>query len=331
MKDRGRREVVGALAAMLAFGLLSPAPVVAQVYPSKPIILVVPFPPGGTSDVNARLVAQELTEQFGQQVIVENRPGANGNIGSASVVRAPADGYTLLLSGVGSHAINAGLYATMPYDPVKDFSHITMFATGPNALVVHPDFPAKTFKEFVEIVKANPGKYNYASSGSGASGHLSMEMLKQRAGLEINHVPYKGGAPALTDVIGGQVPALFINQDAVLPHVKTGKLRILAVTSEQRNPLYPDTPTVAERAFRAFPRSHGLASPPLLARRSRSSIACGRADATGPGNDLFVVHGVAARTDDAKLCTEQAGIGDGVLREALEPRRPKQPVDLGVG
>ena len=221
----------------------------AQSYPSRPVTFVVPFPPGGTSDTMARLVAQELGKALGQPVVVENRSGANGNIGSAAVARAAPDGYTLLLSGVGSHAINAGLYRSMPYDPVKDFAHITLIASGTNAIAVNPAFPARTLAEFVALVRREPNRHDYASSGTGSSSHMAMELFKQKAGLAIDHVPYRGGSPALTDVLGGQVPILITNADAILPHVRDEKLRILAVTSAERNSLYPETPTIAESGF----------------------------------------------------------------------------------
>jgi tripartite-type tricarboxylate transporter receptor subunit TctC len=235
----------------------------AQSWPRKPITMVVPFPPGGTTDTTARLVAQEMSKSLGQPVVVENRAGANGNIGSASVARAAPDGYTLLVSGVGSNAINHGLYAKMPYDSRTDFAHITQMTSGPNVLVVKADFPAKSLKEFVDLARANPGKFNYASAGSGASGHLAMELLKETAGIKMDHIPYKGGAPALTDVMGGQVEAMFTNQDMPAPHVKSGKVRVLAVAALQRNPLYPDVPTVAESGFPGFSAEswNGLSAP----------------------------------------------------------------------
>lgn len=220
-------------------------------YPSRVVTVVVPFPAGGSTDTIGRFVAQDLSKSLGQQFIVDNKPGANGNIGTAGVARAEADGYTLLISGVGSNAINYSLYPKLGYDP-KDLTHITLFATGPNVLVANPEFEAKTFAEFIELAKSRPNEFNYASSGVGSSGHLAMEMLKQQAGIELTHVPYKGGAPAMTDVIGGQVPVMFINQDAALPQVKAGKLRILAVASTERNPTYPDTPTIAESGFPGF-------------------------------------------------------------------------------
>jgi tripartite-type tricarboxylate transporter receptor subunit TctC len=250
-----RRTFCRLIATATAIGAITAAiglPARAQTWPSKPIILIVPFPPGGTSDTSARLVGQELSKQIGQPVVVENRPGANGNIGVQAAARAPADGHTIVLTGVGSNAINHGLYAKMPYDSRKDFAHITMIASGPNVLVVNAEFPAKTLKELVELVKANPGKYNYASNGNGSSGHVAMELFKQTADLRIDHIPYKGGGPAMTDVIGGQVPIYFTNQDAAMPHIKSGKLRALAVTSLERNPLYPDVPTIAELGYPGF-------------------------------------------------------------------------------
>jgi tripartite-type tricarboxylate transporter receptor subunit TctC len=218
----------------------------AQDYPSRGITIVVPFPAGGTSDTMARLVAQELNKAFGQPVVVENRAGANGNIGSIAVARAASDGYTLMLSGVGSHAINAGIFRKMPVDPVKDFTHISVIASGANAIAVNPSFPAKTLKDLVVLAQKDPNKYNYASPGIGSSSNMAMELFKQRADIKIDHIPYKGGAPATTDVLGGQVPILVTNADAILPYVQSGQLRILAVTSSQRNAMYPDTPTIAE-------------------------------------------------------------------------------------
>jgi tripartite-type tricarboxylate transporter receptor subunit TctC len=220
-------------------------------YPSRPVMIVAPFPPGGSTDTMARLLAQELTKSLGQQFLVDNKPGANGNIGSASVARAEPDGYTLLLSGVGSNAINYTLYPKLGYNP-KDLTHISLLATGPNVLIANPDFEAKTFKEFIELAKSKPNEFNYASSGIGSSGHLAMEMLKQQAGIDLTHVPYKGGAPAMTDVIGGQVPVMFLNQDVVRPNVEAGKLLALAVTSSERNPSYPDTPTIAKSGYPGF-------------------------------------------------------------------------------
>src|SRR5438477_3040941 len=218
----------------------------AQTYPTKPIRLVVPFPPGGATDILARDVAQKLTEAWGQAVIVDNRPGAGGNIGSELVAKSAPDGYTLEMGTVGTHAINASLYAKMPYDHVKDFTPIILVASVPNVLVVNPAVPVNSVRELIAYAKANPGKLNFASSGSGTSVHLSGELFKVMAGVQMTHVPYKGSSPALTDLIGGQVQLMFDNLPSSLAFIKAGKLRALAVTSASRAPALPDVPTVAD-------------------------------------------------------------------------------------
>ena len=255
--------------ALVMLGLAGLAPVaVAQgeAYPARPIKMIVPFPPGGTSDIMGRLIAAKLSEQLGQQVVVDNRGGANGNIGSNLVAKAEPDGYTLVLSGVGSHAINQSLYRSIPHHVVNDFTHIGMIAKGPNTLVVNPDFEAKNLKQLVDIARANPGKLSYASSASGSSNHLSMEMLKSAAGLEITHIPYKGGGPAITDVMAGHVPMMFINFDAALPYVQAGKLRALAMTGTERSRALPETPTVAESGYADFSAESwtGVSGPPKM-------------------------------------------------------------------
>jgi tripartite-type tricarboxylate transporter receptor subunit TctC len=241
---------LGLTIATVIASLISPA-AAAQSWPAKPIKIIVPFPPGGSTDNVGRLLSIELGKLLNQTVIVENKGGANGNIGADFVAKAAPDGYTLLLSGVGSNAINYSLYSKMPFAG-KDFAHVSLLATGPNVLVANPDFPAKTLKEFITLAKANPGKYSNASSGSGSSGHLAMELLKQATGIDVVHIPYKGGAAAITDTIGGQIPLLFINQDNALPHVQAGKLRALGVASLERNPAYPDVPTISEAGVPGF-------------------------------------------------------------------------------
>jgi tripartite-type tricarboxylate transporter receptor subunit TctC len=278
-----RRRWLAAFA-LAMLGLAGAAQAQTSDWPSHPIRLVVPFPPGGSTDAVGRLIAAELGKALKQTVIVENKGGANGNIGSDVVAKASPDGYTLLLSGVGSNAINYSLYATMPYKD-SDFAHISLLATGPNVLVANPDFPAKTFKDFIALAKADPGKYTHASSGSGSSGHLAMEMLKQAAGIDLVHVPYKGGAAAITDTIAGRVSVLFLNQDNVLPQVKAGKLRALAVASEKRNPAYPDTPTIAESGYPGFAAESwfGLSAPaktpPAVIQRLSDATRTALADA----------------------------------------------------
>jgi tripartite-type tricarboxylate transporter receptor subunit TctC len=243
-----RRTFLGAT----ALGLTWPAVGQEPPWPARPITLVVPFPPGGITDVNARLVAQSLTQTLGQPVVVENRAGASGNIGSAVVAKAKPDGYTFVVSGVGTHAANVGLFPSMPYDPLKDFTHITNLSSSPNAIAVHPSLPVKTLAELLALLRQNPGQFDYASPGNGSSGHFAFELLKQKANVQAQHIAYKGAAPALADVIGGQVPILVMVADTLPQHVKAGKLRLLATTGDQRSPLFPDTPTVAESGFPQF-------------------------------------------------------------------------------
>jgi tripartite-type tricarboxylate transporter receptor subunit TctC len=245
MMKRPLVDFARALAAALIVVAAPPASGQAA-YPTKPVRLVVPFPAGGTTDILARAAAQKLFEAWGQQVIVDNRPGAAGNIGSELVARSAPDGYTLLMGTVGTHAINASLYAKMPYDHVKDFTPVILVAGVPNVLVVNPQLPVNSVSELIAYAKANPGKLNFASSGSGTSIHLSGELFKTMTGVQMTHVPYKGSAPALTDLIGGQVQLMFDNLPSSLAFIKAGKLRALAVTSATRAAALPDVPTVAD-------------------------------------------------------------------------------------
>jgi len=215
-------------------------------FPNKAIRLIVPFPPGGATDAAARLVATKMSEQWGQPVLVDNRAGAGGNVGSDLVAKSPADGYTLVMGVTGSHAINTSLYSKMPYDPVADFVAISQVAVVPNVLVVHPSVPARNLAELVALAKKEPGKLNYASLGNGTAAHLGMEMLKTEAGVDISHTPYKGSAPAVSDLLGGQVQMMVDGLPSALPHVKAGKLRAIALTSLRRSPSLPDLPTIAE-------------------------------------------------------------------------------------
>jgi tripartite-type tricarboxylate transporter receptor subunit TctC len=215
-------------------------------FPNKAIRLVVPFPPGGATDAAARLVAVKMSEHWGQPVLVDNRAGAGGNVGSDLVAKAPADGYTLVMGVTGSHAINTSLYSKMPYDPVTDFVAVSQVAVVPNVLVVHPSVPAKNLAELVALAKKEPGKLNYASLGNGTAAHLGMEMLKSEAGVDITHVPYKGSAPAVSDLLAGQVQMMVDGLPSALPHIKAGKLRAIALTSLRRAPSLPDLPTISE-------------------------------------------------------------------------------------
>jgi tripartite-type tricarboxylate transporter receptor subunit TctC len=221
-------------------------------YPNKSIKIVVPFPPGGATDILARAIGFELQKAWGQTIVIENKPGAGGNTGADLVAKSPADGYTLIMATVGTHAINMSLYAKMPYDAVKDFEPMVLVAGVPNLLVVHPSVNAKTVGELTALAKSQPGKLNVASSGNGTSIHLSAELYKQMAGVDILHVPYKGSAPAVADLLGGQVQMMFDNMPVSLPHVKAGKLRALAVTSMTRSAALPDVPTMDEEGLKGF-------------------------------------------------------------------------------
>ncbi|MDI1271011.1 MAG: tripartite tricarboxylate transporter substrate binding protein [Polaromonas sp.] len=231
-----------ALCACLSFAAAAQA----DNYPSRSIRIVVPFPPGGATDAAARLVATRMSEKWGQPVVIDNRAGAGGNVGSDIVAKSAPDGYTLVMGVTGSHAINISLYSKMPYDPVADFVAISQVAVVPNVVVVHPSVPARTLAELVALAKREPGKLNYASLGNGTAAHLGMELLKSAAGIDITHVPYKGSAPAVTDLLAGQVQVMVDGLPSALQHVKAGKLRAIALTSLHRAPALPDLPTIAE-------------------------------------------------------------------------------------
>jgi tripartite-type tricarboxylate transporter receptor subunit TctC len=253
MKEQIMRGILqwtlGAMFACIALGAF------AQSYPSRPIRLVVPFPAGGTTDILAREAAQKLTEALGQAVVVDNRPGAAGNIGSDLVAKSAPDGYTLLMGTVGTHAINPSLYSKMPYDHVKDFAPVVLVAGVPNVLVVNPTLPVNSVADLIKLAKDKPGQINFASSGSGTSIHLSGELFKTMAGVDMTHVPYKGSSPALTDLIGGQVQIMFDNLPSALPQIKGGRLRAIAVTSLKRAPVLPDIPTINESGLPGFEAS----------------------------------------------------------------------------
>jgi tripartite-type tricarboxylate transporter receptor subunit TctC len=215
-------------------------------WPEKPVKIIVPWAPGGSTDILARTVADKLSRSLGQPVVVENKPGASGNIGSDIVAKAQPDGYTLLFGSMSTHAINPALMAAMPFRGVEDFTPIAMLAFVTNTMVIHPAVPANNLKEFIEYARGNPGKVAYASAGAGSTNHLSAALLEKMAGIQMLHVPYKGGAPAVTDTVGGQTQLLFTAGTQSLPHVKAGKLKLLAVTEKKRSALLKDTPTVAE-------------------------------------------------------------------------------------
>ena len=218
----------------------------AEPYPSRPLRLVVPYAPGGSTDILSRLIGAKLAEKWGEQVVIDNRPGGNAMIGCAIVAKAPADGYTLIMATNGSHGINMSLYPNVPYDPLKDFTPIIAVAGVPMVLVVTPAFQAKTAKDLVSYALAQDGKINYGSAGTGSTGHLTAEIFKAATGIKGQHIPYKSDGPALIDLIGGQFAFIFSNMPAVVPYVKNGRVRALAISTAQRSPLLPEVPTLSE-------------------------------------------------------------------------------------
>jgi len=240
------------------------APALAQTaYPTKTIRIIVPYTPAGTTDILARAMSQKFTEAWSQPIIVDNRPGANGNIGTEVAAKAPPDGYTLLMATAGTHGTNPGLYPKLPFDAVKDFAPISLAAVVPNIVVVANSVPAKNLKDLIAYVKANPGKLSHGSPGQGSTGHLSTELLKTMTGAVMTHVPYKGSAPALQDLVGGQLQVVIDNIPPYLPQVKAGKIRALAVTSAKRSPAAPELPTVEEAGVKGYEASSwfGLMAP----------------------------------------------------------------------
>jgi tripartite-type tricarboxylate transporter receptor subunit TctC len=243
------RPLVIAFALALA-GALAPAH--AQAWPAKPIHFVVPYPAGGPLDAVARLTGQKVSEALKQPVIVENKPGAGGNIGAQAVAHAAPDGYTILMGAVATQAINPALYASIPYDAAKDFIAVTQLASTPNVLVVHPAVPAATVKEFIAYAKANPGKLSFGSGSTGSAGHLAGELFKSLAAIDMVHVPYKGAAPAMQDLVGGRIQLMFDNLASSLTQVQAGTIRALAVTTSHRTSLAPELPTIAESGLAGF-------------------------------------------------------------------------------
>jgi tripartite-type tricarboxylate transporter receptor subunit TctC len=231
--------------------LLAAGTAVAQTYPAKPIRWIIPFPPGGAMDVMARALGPKMAESMGQPVVIENRPGAGGVIGSDVVAKAPPDGYTMMIVSIGQ-AVNPSLYPKLPFDPVKDFEPVTLVGVVPNVLVVHPSVKANSVAELVALAKAQPGKLNYASAGNGTSIHLAGELFASMAGVDITHVPYKGSGPAVTDLLGGQVNLMFDSITSAKPHIQAGKLRALGVTSSHRSQALSNVPTISEAGIKGY-------------------------------------------------------------------------------
>lgn len=248
-----RRFCLGALSVLVLTGAGTAA--LAQssdAFPTRQVRIVVPFPAGGATDITARAVADKLATKWGQAVVIDNKPGAGGNLGSDLVAKAAPDGHTLVLGVTGSHSINTTLYKKMPYHPLNDFEPLTQATIYPNAIVVHPQVPASNLQELVALVKKEPARYSYGSDGNGTASHLGMEILKARSGMQITHVPYKGSAPMMNDLLGGTLPVGITGLPAVQPHIKSGKLKLIAITTAQRAPGMPEAKTVAEQGFAGY-------------------------------------------------------------------------------
>ena len=301
-----------AAAALYAGGAL------AQDYPTKPIRLMVPFPPGGSTDIVARIVGQKLSAQLGQPVVVENRGGAGGTIGTGVVAKAAPDGYSLLVGTTSTHVVAPSVYAKLEYDPVKDFAPVGLMAVTPYLLVVNPNVPAKTVAELVGLMRAQPGRLNYASAGVGSTTHLAMEMLKSASGTYALHIPYNGNGPAGAAVIAGQVEILFGSLPAVLPHAKSGRVRPLAVGTLKRSPSLPEVPTVAESGYPGFDASLWLAifapagAPAAVVARLNREIAA--AVASAETRDLLDKNGAEVLTGTPEELA--AMIREGVVKYA---------------
>jgi tripartite-type tricarboxylate transporter receptor subunit TctC len=265
-------SAVARLFLLVVVGLAGP--VLAQTYPAKPVRVIVPFPPGGPADVMGRIYADKLTSMWGQPVLIDNRGGAGGNIGSEIAAKAAPDGYTVILVA-SSHVSNGALYAKLPYDPIKDFTPISQVAYYSLVLVAHPTVAATSLKELVALAKSQPGKLTMASAGSGTPTHLAAELFRSAAGIDFVHIPYKGAAPATNDVLGGQAQLMFNNPVSAMPHVKSGRLRALATTGLQRAPIAPELPTVAESGYPGFEAGtwYAFLGPAGLPRDVQSKLA----------------------------------------------------------
>jgi tripartite-type tricarboxylate transporter receptor subunit TctC len=304
-----------AIAAVLA---LQAGSLQAQAYPAKPVRVMVPFPPGGSTDIVARIVAQKLSTQLGQQMVIENRGGAGGTLGTAVVAKAPADGYTLVIGTTSTHVVAPSVYTKLEYDPVRDFAPVSLIAVTPYLLVVNPALPAKSLGELVQLMRSQPGKLNYASAGVGSTTHLAMEMLKAASDTYVLHIPYNGNGPAGTAVIGGQVEILFGSMPAVLPHARSGRVRPLAVGTPRRSSALPEVPTVAESGYPGFDASLWLAimapagtPPAVIERLHKETIA-----AVGSAETKDALDKAGAEAITSSPAELAAMIRDGVAKYA---------------
>ena len=267
------------IAAVFAFAAAPGSAQTASNWPNKPIRYIVPFAPGGTTDILARTIGEKLGTALGQPIIVENKPGQGGSLGAAELARAAPDGYTIGGGTISSHAINATLYDKLAYDPVTSFAPITLYATQPNVLLVHPSVPAKSVREFIELLKANPEKYSFGSAGNGTSQHISGELFKTMAGVKMQHIPYRGSGQMMPELLGGNLPVAFDNIATAVQHVNAGKLRALAVTSATRSVVSPEVPTMAEAGLAGYDISSWQAvfapagTPPAIVERLYTEIA----------------------------------------------------------
>ncbi|WP_247895440.1 Bug family tripartite tricarboxylate transporter substrate binding protein [Azospirillum brasilense] len=282
------------LLSAIGLGLAVASPTIAAGYPEKPVTMIVPFPAGGASDTTARLVGSKMAETLGQSVVVDNRPGANGSLGAGMIAQAKPDGYTMLVGSIGVFAINPVLYKGLKYDPLKNFDLLTVAVRTPNVLVVNPNIPVNSVAELVDHLKKNPDTVTFATSGAGSSDHLTTALFWQKTGTTGLHVPYKGGAPAITDLIGGHADASFQNLGAVANHIKAGKLKLLGVTSDKRNAMFPDAPTMAEAgvqgvevySWQAVAAPKGLPADVKAKLESSLSSALSNSEVKGRFNDI---------------------------------------------
>ena len=312
---------------LIAACIVAAAPAQADTYPAKPVRIIVPFAAGGVADLLPRLVGQKLSEKWGQPVVVENKAGASGNIGMAEVARSAPDGYTLGLAPTGNLTVNQFLFK-LPFDTAKDLAPITVLATSPNVLVIHPSVPARNFRELVAYAKSNPGALNFASPGEGSGAHLAGELLNLEAGVRTTHVPYKGIAPAVNDLLGGQVQMMFAGISTVLQHVKSGKLVAIAIASPRRSAQLPDVPTVAESGLAGFDVTswYGLVAragtpPDIVAKIHRDAVEAlssedVRAKLSGLGLEPL---GNSPAEFERMIADESRKWGDIVRRAAIQP------------